>query len=59
MTPKMRDNKEERNSGRGDEEIASNKMWEYEEGEVMIWRRCADIRNWKLTKTKLVFIKIQ
>ena len=41
-----RDDEEGRIYGRGDEEIVNKKKWEYEEGEVIIWRRCAEIQYW-------------
>ena len=34
----MKVEEEGRNFGRGNEEIANKKKWEYEEGEVIIWR---------------------
>lgn len=41
----MRNDKEWRNFGREDEEIANKKTWEYEQEEVIISRRWADIQH--------------
>ena len=45
-----RNDEKGRNSGRGNEKIANKKKWKYKEGELIIWRRCAEVQysSWKI-----------